>query len=181
MLSVWIRITLCHLIKSSSWYRCNTKYQPCSEKQKLTETFITTSVMSSLSWSDKSGANLISKGGFGSTFNWFLCCETWNDILIHWGGLFIRVLKLIEQDVFVKYECPRNGHLFENCDLDIWHWQMTLNLLQGIIMSNMKALTITNQRYGKCTSFCWQTNAQKTNEKKDWPKTICPRSIDAGA
>ena len=24
-----------------------------------------------------------------------------------------------KQDVFVKHECPHNGHLFENCDLDI--------------------------------------------------------------
>ena len=26
-----------------------------------------------------------------------------------------------QQAVFVKHECPRNGHFFfENCDLDIW-------------------------------------------------------------
>ena len=30
-----------------------------------------------------------------------------------------RVKNSVEQDVFVKHECPCNGHFFENCDLDI--------------------------------------------------------------
>ena len=26
---------------------------------------------------------------------------------------------IVEQDVFVKHQCPRSCHDFENCDLDI--------------------------------------------------------------
>ena len=44
--------------------------------------------------------------------------------------VFDRVENIVEQDVFVKNECPCNDHVFENCDVDIWPWprQMTLTL-----------------------------------------------------
>ena len=57
-----------------------------------------------------------------------------------------------KKNVFVNHECPYNDHFFEN-----WHWYLTLTddlelvinrkvLLPGILMSNMKALTVTNKK-----------------------------------
>ena len=55
-------------------------------------------------------------------------------------------------------------------------------LSQGKLMSNMKALTVTNQKIWPMYKFL-QTNKQtnkQTHRQMDEPKSICPQYIDVG-
>ena len=79
-----------------------------------------------------------------------------------------------EQDVFVKHECPRNGHFFENCDLDIWPWpwQMTLTLVlkkgfypRNIYVKYESSITYHSKAMANVKVF--------VDRQTDRPKTLC--------
>ena len=82
----------------------------------------------------------------------------------------LRKKKKEKQNVFVKHECPCNGHFFENCDLDIWPWQMTLTFVvkkgfypKEFLCEIWMLYHLPLKSYGQCKSLCQQTNRQTKN------------------
>ena len=84
---------------------------------------------------------------------------------------------------------PCNGHFFENCDVDIWPWQMTLTLKlrkgfhQGIYMWSMKALSLAIQKLWPMYKLDEYIHYKKGNlcinpfPNKPWILRVCSVSL----
>ena len=78
-----------------------------------------------------------------------------------------------EKDVFLKHECPRNSHLFQNCQVD-----MTLSddldfgnkgrvLPQGIYMKYESSITYHSKAMAKVKVFADKQTNKQTNGQTD--------------